>query len=124
MAQASRHIELADRYLQTSVSLQNGGFSNEAAEMVWGAIVNVIESIAHTDAGNHRRNLSNKARRDLARSLHPVRFDRYHDAQTKLHDHFYHYTITDGEFQAYISQGRAYAQLLIQMARQKQSPST
>ena len=80
MAQASRHIELADRYLQTSVSLQNGGFSNEAAEMVWGAVVNAIESIAHTDAGNHRRNLSNKARRDLARRLHPLRFDRFQTA--------------------------------------------
>ena len=59
MAQTARHIELAVRYLQTAASLQSGGFNNEAAEMVWGAIANAIESIGHIDTGNQRRNLSN-----------------------------------------------------------------
>ena len=98
MARAARHIELAVRYLQTSATLQNGGFNNEAAEMVWGAIVNAIESIGHVDAGNERRNLNNRARRDLARNLPATAFSEYHDAQTNLHDHFYHDTLNEEEF--------------------------
>ena len=121
MAQTGRHIQLAERYLQTAASLQTGGYNNEAAEMVWGAIVNAIESIGHLDAGNQRRNLNNKARRDLARTLQPLSFNRYHDAQTKLHDHFYHDILSEDEYQAYIEQGRVYAQQLIRIAIQKQS---
>ena len=124
MAQAARHIELAERYIQNSASLQSGGFNNEAAEMVWGAIVNAIESISHIDTGNHRRNLSNRVRRDMARNLPPTAFFQYQNAQTKLHDHFYHDTLTEGDFQTYITFGLTYARQLIQMARQKQSPST
>ena len=120
MARAARHIELAVRYLQTSGTLQNGGFNNEAAEMIWGAIVNAIESIGHIDAGNERRNLNNRARRDLARNLPATAFSEYHDAQTNLHDHFYHDTLNEEEFRAYIARGRAYAQQLIQTALQRQ----
>ncbi len=120
MAQAARHIELAVRYLQTAASLQNGGFNNEAAEIVWGAIVNAIESIGHIDTGNSRRNLSNNARRNLARNLPPTRFDNYQDAQTKLHDHFYHDILSEEEFQDYIGQGRNYAQELLRIALQRQ----
>ena len=120
MARAARHVELAVRYLQASAILQNGGFNNEAAEMVWGAVVNALESIGHVEAGNERRNLNNKARRDLARNLPPTAFRQYHDAQTKLHDHFYHDTLNEEEFQADIASGRAYAQQLIQTALQRQ----
>ena len=120
MAQTGRHIQLAERYLQTAASLQTGGYNNEAAEMVWGAIVNAIESIGHLDAGNQRRNLNNKARRDLARTLQPLSFNRYHDAQTKLHDHFYHDILSENEYQAYIEQGRVYAQQLIEIATRRQ----
>ena len=120
MAQAARHIELAVRYLQTSATLQNGGFNNEAAEMVWGAVVNAIESIGHIDAGNERRNLNNKARRDLARNLPSATFEQYQDAQTKLHAHFYHDILSEEEFHAYMVRGRAYAQQLIRMARRRQ----
>ena len=120
MARAARHIELAVRYLQTSANLQNGGFNNEAAEMVWGAIVNAIESIGHIDAGNERRNLNNRARRDLARNLPAIEFEQYHDAQTKLHDHFYHDLLNEEEFHAEIASGRTYAQQLIQTALQRQ----
>lgn len=120
MAQTARHIQLAERYLQTAASLQTDGYKNEAGEMVWGAIVNAIESIGHIDAGNQRRNLNNKARRDLARTLQPLSFNRYHDAQTKLHDHFYHDILSKDEYQTYIEQGRVYARQLIRIALQKQ----
>ena len=120
MARVARHIELAVRYLQTSATLQNGGFNNEAAEMVWGAVVNAIESIGHIDAGNERRNLNNRARRDLARDLPPTTFRQYHDAQTKLHAHFYHDLLNEEEFHVYIARGRAYAQQIIQIARRRQ----
>ena len=121
MTQTARHIQLAERYLQTAASFQSGGYNNEAAEMVWGAIVNAIESIGHLDAGNQRRNFSNKARRDLARTLQSLSFNRYHDAQTKLHDHFYHDILSDDEYQEHIEQGRVYARQLIRIALQKQS---
>lgn len=120
MARAARHIELAVRYLQTSATLQNGGFNNEAAEMVWGAIVNALESIGHIDAGNERRNLNNRARRDLVRNLPAIAFEEYHAAQVRLHDHFYHDTLDEEEFQAYMARGRAYAQQVIQIALQRQ----
>ena len=120
MARAARHIELAVRYLQTSATLQNGGFNNEAAEMVWGAIVNAIESIGHLDAGNERRNLNNKARRDLARTLSATSFAQYQAAQTRLHDHFYHDLLNEEEFHDHIARGRDYAQQLLQAARRRQ----
>ena len=120
MARAARHIELAVRYLQTSATLQNGGFNNEAAEMVWGAVANAIESIGHVDAGNERRNLNNRARRDLARNLPAIEFEQYQVAQTRLHDHFYHDILNEEEFHDHIANGRAYAQQLIQMALRRQ----
>ena len=122
MTQTARHIQLAERYLQTAASLQSGGYNNEAAEMVWGAIVNAIESIGHLDTGNSNRNLSNKARRDLTRKLSATIFAKYQDSQIKLHDHFYHDTLNESDFQYYIARGRAYAQELIEMALQRQSP--
>lgn len=121
MAQADRHIQLAGRYLRISVSLQSGGFNNEAAEMVWGAITNAIEAIGHIDAGNARRNLSNKARRDLVRDLSPAAFQQYQYAQIKLHDHFYHDILNDADFQYYIANGRSYAQDLLRIALSRQS---
>ena len=124
MAQGARHIELADRYLQNSLSLQGDGFDNEAAEMVWGAIANAIESIAHIDTGSHGRNLSNRARRDLARNLPPTTYFQYHIAQTKLHDHFYHDILSERDFQTHIREGRIYAQQLIQIALQRQPHRT
>ena len=120
MARVARHIELAVRYLQTSATLQNGGFNNEAAEMVWGAIVNAIESIGHIDAGTERRNLNNKARRDLVRTLSAASFAQYQVAQTRLHDHFYHDLLNEEEFHANIASGRAYAQQLLQAALRRQ----
>ena len=122
MTQTARHIQLAERYLQTAASFQSGGYNNEAAEMVWGTIVNAIESIGHLETGNSNRNLSNKARRDLARNLSPTIFEEYQSAQTKLHDHFYHDTLSESDFQHYIARGRAYAQELIEMALQRQAP--
>ena len=89
--------------------------------MVWGAVVNAIESIGHASAGNERRNLSNKARRDLARNLPPTVFAQYQAAQIRLHDHFYHDILNEGEFEAYIARGRVYAQQLIEIARGRQS---
>ena len=89
--------------------------------MVWGAIVNTIESIGHIATGNHMRNLSNKARRDLARNLPPTIFSQYHHAQTKLHAHFYHDILGEEDFQIHITRGRTYARQLIQIALQKQS---
>ena len=71
MTQTARHIQLAERYLQTAASFQSGGYNNEAAEMVWGAIVNAIESIGHLETGNSNRNLSNKARRDWPATYPP-----------------------------------------------------
>ena len=121
MAQTARHIELAVRYLQTADSLQSGGFNNEAAEMVWGAIANAIESIGHIDTGNTRRNLSNNARRNLADNLPPTTIKQYQDAQTKLHSHFYHDILNEEGFQFYITLGRDYAQQLLQIALQRQS---
>ena len=120
MAQAARHIELVVRYLQTADSLQSGGFNNEAAEMVWGAIVNAIESIGHIDTGNQRRNLSNNARRNLARNLPPTTIQQYQDAQSKLHDHFYHDILNEADFRRRITYGRDYAQQLLQIALQRQ----
>ena len=124
MTQTARHIQLAERYLQTAASFQSGGYNNEAAEMVWGAIVNAIESIGHLDTGNSNRNLSNKARRDLARNLSDTIFEKYQSAQIRLHDHFYHDTLSESDFQSHITRGRAYAQELIEMALQRQSPQT
>ena len=121
MAQAARHIQLAGRYLQTSASLQSGGFSNEAAEMVWGAIANAIEAIGHLNTGNSRRNLSNKARRDVARSISLPSIQHYNAAQVRLHDHFYHDILNEADFQQYITLGRSYAQDLLRIALSRQS---
>ena len=76
------------------------------------------------NTGNHRRNLGNKARRDLARSLRPLRFDHFQTAQTKLHDHFYHDILNERDFQYHIASGRLYAQQLIQIALERQSHHT
>ena len=121
MAQAARHIELAGRYLQASALMQSDGFSNEAAEMVWGAIANAIEAIGHINTGNPRRNLSNKARRNAARSLSPAALEQYNAAQTRLHDHFYHDILNDADFQYYIANGRSYAHDLLRIALSRQS---
>ena len=88
--------------------------------MVWGAVVNAIESIGHIEAGNERRNLNNKARRDLARTLPATSFAQFQAAQTRLHDHFYHDILNEEEFHDYIARGRIYAQQLIQIAIQRQ----
>ena len=121
MAQTARHIQLAGRYLRTSASLQSGGLNNEAAEMVWGAIANAIEAIGHIDAGNSRRNLSNKSRRDLALKLSLTSLQHYQNAQTRLHDHFYHDILNDVDFQVHIARGRNYAQDLLRIALSRQS---
>ena len=121
MAQAEKHIQLAGRYLQTAAFLQSGGSSNEAAEMVWGAITNAIEAIGHIDTGNSRRNFNNKTRRDLARRLSATIFQQYQEAQTKLHDHFYHDILSEADFQYYIARGRNYAQDLLRIALSRQS---
>ena len=121
MAQAARHIELAGRYLQASALMQSDGFSNEAAEMVWGAIANTIEAIGHINTGSPRRNLSNKARRDVARSLSPAALEQYNAAQTRLHDHFYHDILNGADFQYYIDRGRDYAHDLLRIALSRQS---
>ena len=121
MAQATRHIQLAGRYLETAALLQSGGLSNEAAEMVWGAIANAIEAIGHIDTGNPRRNLSNKSRRDLALKLSSTSLQQYQEAQTRLHDHFYHDILNEADFQYYITRGRSYAQDLLRIALSRQS---
>lgn len=95
--QIGQHIEACQRFLDDALALESRGSHMGAAEMIWGATVQVLEAIGHIRAGNATGNLSRNGRRRLAGSAIFEGLQHYDQIRVRLHAHFYDGHLTTQE---------------------------
>lgn len=114
--QIQQHLTASRRFLEAAALLENEGYAPAAAEMIWGATVQSLEAIGHIKAGNVRGTLSNRRRRELARTISPGALSRYYNALHELHGHFYKNHLHPAELAIRMQQGRNYVAELLSLA--------
>ena len=115
--QTEQHIEASQRFLGDALALESMGSDMGAAEMIWGATVQVLEAIGHIRTGNARGHLSANGRRRLAESLAFDGMHRYNLTKNDLHAHFYDGHLTSQALAVRMQQGRIFVTELLAIAR-------
>ena len=115
--QTAQHIEASQRFLDDALALDSGGSPMGAAEMIWGAAVQVLEAIGHIRAGNERGKLSGNGRRRMAESIAFEGRHRYYRTQNELHGHFYDGHLTSEKYTDSMRQGREFVTELLAIAQ-------
>ena len=114
--QIQQHLAASRRFLEAATLLENAGSDMGAAEMIWGATVQVLEAIGHIKEGNVRGSLGNRRRRELAETILPGYLSSYYNALHELHGHFYKNHLLPAELATRMQQGREYIAELLAIA--------
>ena len=114
--QIQQHLAASRRFLEAATLLENEGSDMGAAEMIWGATVQVLEAIGHIKEGNVRGSLGNRRRRELAETILPGYLSNYYNALHELHGHFYKNHLPPAELATRMQQGRDYIAELLAIA--------
>lgn len=122
--QIQQHLAASRRFLEAATLLENAGSDMGAAEMIWGATVQVLEAIGHIRARNTRGTLSNRRRRELARMILPRALSNYYNALHELHGHFYKNHLPPAELATRMQQGRDYIAELLAIALSPETDET
>ena len=115
--QTGQHIEASQRFLDDVLMLENSGSHTGAAEMVWGATVQVLEAIGHIRTVNAGGHLSGNGRRRLVESVISDGLHRYNLIRNDLHAHFYRGHLSLPEYADRMRRGREYVTELLAVAR-------
>ncbi len=114
------HIAAAETFMRAEEMLTESGMGMAAAEVIWGAVAQVIDAANHRSGPRHARSNRNR-RRTLERLERAYRLDREltHGFQyivTKLHNHFYTGNLSEHELSASLEFGRRFVNLMIELS--------
>ncbi len=113
------HVELARAYISASVRLEVDGIHQLAAEAVWGAVNLAIEACRHAQRLGHG---NFTAKRLFIHELaavdtgQPALAYSLHQAQIRLHNHFYTNRLSAEQASEWLTFGRAFVDRLIRIA--------
>ena len=119
------HISTAKTLLLAEDMLSRSGFGIVAAEVIWGAAVQVIDAISHQAGSRHISNNHGReqivedmqdkyALDDLGRGLRSV---------SRLHNHFYTGRLSDQELPGLLETGLQFVNQMIELAEMEGSPN-
>ena len=115
----SEHVALARTYIAASVRLEADGIHQLAAEAVWGAANLAAEACRHARRLGHG-NIAEKRRfiRELAAAdtREPDLEFSFHQAQVRLHNHFYTNRLTAEQASHWLALGRTFVERLLQIS--------
>ena len=110
------HIELARTYISASVRLEVDGIHQLAAEAVWGAVSMAVDAcrhahrLGHGNFGEKRRFISRLA----AVYTGPLDLEfAFHQAQVRLHNHFYTNRLSVEQASYWLFFGRIFVEQLL-----------
>ena len=113
------HIELARTYLSASVRLEVDGIHQLASEAVWGAVSMAVDAcrhshlLGHGNFGEKRRFISRLAAADSG----PLDLEfAFHQAQVRLHNHFYTNRLSVEQASYWLLLGRVFVERLLSIA--------
>ena len=113
------HIELAHTYISASVRLEVDGIHQLAAEAVWGAVILAIEACRHAQRLGHGNFTAKRSFMGQLASVDTGQPDlgySLHQAQIRLHNHFYTNRLSAEQASEWLTFGRAFVERLIRIA--------
>ena len=115
----SQHIAAAETFLQAEELLSAAAMDMAAAEMLWGAAVQVIDAVSHRAGGRHPAN--NRARLQVVgqvESMHRIAGELSDGFKTRisvLHNHFYTGQIGLRDLPVYLNGGREFVNRMLDL---------
>ena len=113
------HIELARTCISASVRLEVDGIHQLASEAVWGAVSMAVDAcrhahlLGHGNFGEKRRFISRLAAVDNG----PLDLEfAFHQAQVRLHNHFYTNRLSVEQASHWLLLGRIFVERLLSIA--------
>ena len=115
----SQHIAAAETFLLAEELLSAAAMDMAAAEMVWGAAVQVIDAASHRAGGRHSAN--NRGREQVVgqlESMHGIAGELTANFNARiivLHNHFYTGLLSRRELALHLAEGRAFVNRMIDL---------
>ena len=118
----AEHISAARTFLQSEEILSESGMDMAAAESIWGAAVQAIEAVNHSD-GTERHVHSNP--RSMRETIDRLGIERglldelnggFTDVKDALHNHFYTGRLSGEELNLTLRRGRNFVNLMLELA--------
>ena len=121
-----RHIAAAESFLREEGRLSNdGGSGMLSAEAVWGAAVQVINSVNHAQGSRRAHVNKNYERRQIILNLESkygvVLDGGFNTALGDLHNHFYGGHLSETELAVSLTAGRRFVSTMIELAARELS---
>ncbi len=118
------HVEATKNYLLAEELLSQSGMGMAAAEVVWGAAVQVIDAINHRLGARHRGN--NHDRDQIIEYLadkyrNTDLFAGFDSAKTYLHNHFYTGRLNNAELSRHLESGIDFVNRMLELAEREGS---
>ena len=118
----AEHISAAETFLLAEETLSESGMGMAAAECVWGAAVQSIESANHANGITRHVHSNARGMREVIDRL-GLKYDLFDevnggftDARNALHNHFYTGRLSGEELHLSLERGRDFVNLMLELA--------